>query len=824
MTRDAVSLESWFAPFHPRYRAVLIALVIFAAALAGLTYAENSVLQTFTASFSGASVHYLFVRTPVALLATFVVLRLLKLASDTAQRTLNIRLQDRVRGDIEREVLARLLRRDDTFFASRPPAEILGRLGSDVARVADQRAQTHMKIKAALQFTANIYFFLLRDWRLGLAAGALTIFGSWVAQRITRPVQELDRALLLADDRVKSTLEDVLRMTAEIQVANLFAKVRRVFERQQIKRSGAALRYGNLTTVYALVGSTSYLLSLVSLFAVALYFLSARQPHLGAALIPVIFKTLPELTSNAMAFADAGLAQELAATSVKRLLEYDAPLPSSNTGDAIAVTTPQALSVEGVTFQYPTHQGQRQGGVLDLTTSFAEGRWTAIVGAAGSGKSTLVQLIVGRLAPQRGTILIGDRAATEIPVHEHARLVTLMPQTVALLDGTLAENLDFGRRSEDAQSSPFDEEDLFVLERLGVAPLCRLKALELQSVAGEITEDIEQRVLTARRAIRAAHAQAGLDARPFHEGGCDPRMWILEGLLAGACDRERATRRILGHRPMASLVESPLGQALVARGRLLVQSTSALLGIATHAAYARLAPQPVSEPLWRLRQRALAASGIDAPPLEDAWRFACVALTSSIGEVGDEWQAPSHPAAARQRLAALVGDALIPFDDQRFHPHLTWRENLSFAAVNVGNRRAEQRLQQSILEGIAAAKLEATLTRAGLRSEVGRGGLRLSGGQRQLVSLGRALLRRTPIVVLDEPTSALDPASRAHVCELLRDWSRGRILITISHDPEVIRRADEVRLLAAGRLIESGTIADLESGSGAVAKLLRSGA
>jgi len=89
------------------------------------------------------------------------------------------------------------------------------------------------------------------------------------------------------------------------------------------------------------------------------------------------------------------------------------------------------------------------------------------------------------------------------------------------------------------------------------------------------------------------------------------------------------------------------------------------------------------------------------------------------------------------------------------------------------------------------------------------------------VAIARALLRRTPVLILDEPTSALDPASRAAVAALLRDWKAQRIVVTVSHNVEFIREADEVKLVDAGRLVASGTFRELEAGSEAFRRTIQ---
>ena len=95
-----------------------------------------------------------------------------------------------------------------------------------------------------------------------------------------------------------------------------------------------------------------------------------------------------------------------------------------------------------------------------------------------------------------------------------------------------------------------------------------------------------------------------------------------------------------------------------------------------------------------------------------------------------------------------------------------------------------------------------------------RGG-KLSTGQRQRLSIARAVVRDTPILVLDEPTAALDAATELKVMTNLAEWGRGRAIFLITHRISTIRRADNILYLDAGRIVESGdhdTLMDLDGG------------
>jgi ATP-binding cassette, subfamily B, bacterial len=107
----------------------------------------------------------------------------------------------------------------------------------------------------------------------------------------------------------------------------------------------------------------------------------------------------------------------------------------------------------------------------------------------------------------------------------------------------------------------------------------------------------------------------------------------------------------------------------------------------------------------------------------------------------------------------------------------------------------------------------------GLDTVVGERGASLSGGQRQRVAIARAIVRDAPILVLDEPTSALDAQSEELIVAALERLPADRTTIVIAHRLSTVRRADQVAVLADGRVVEHGSPADLISAGGRFADL-----
>ena len=140
----------------------------------------------------------------------------------------------------------------------------------------------------------------------------------------------------------------------------------------------------------------------------------------------------------------------------------------------------------------------------------------------------------------------------------------------------------------------------------------------------------------------------------------------------------------------------------------------------------------------------------------------------------------------------------------------TVRENLLFVKQDATDEEMYEALRK------AAAMPIIERTGQGLETRLGEGGTRVSGGERQRLSIARALLRNPRLFIFDEATSALDSITEQEITATMREVSarREQIVILIAHRLSTIAHADRIYVLEKGRVVESGTHDELLKGLG----------
>ncbi len=146
----------------------------------------------------------------------------------------------------------------------------------------------------------------------------------------------------------------------------------------------------------------------------------------------------------------------------------------------------------------------------------------------------------------------------------------------------------------------------------------------------------------------------------------------------------------------------------------------------------------------------------------------------------------------RERIGFVTQDA------QLFSGSI--RENLLFVSPRATDEECMDVLRQASVESLLAR------AESGLDTVIGEGGVKVSGGEKQRLSIARALLRRPQLLVFDEATSSLDSLTEEEISQTIRDvaTSRDAITILIAHRLSTVLHADRIYVLERGQIVEFG--------------------
>ena len=841
-SETAYPLRAWLEVFHPAYRGLLATMLFIGVVLGVLTFFGMTLINGFVDTIklmleggalsceraydvfplSGIFCDFGFSETWIVvsfILACYALVVLAQSLVQYAQIRIEALLEIRSRNDIEREILLNLLRKDDQFFQTHPATEITNRLGMDTTLMYERRKDLSELFTAFFEAAFVLYFLYRTDPYLALAALIISLFAIFVANRMLGDMKQLHAERMRTEDSVKGAFEDYLSAVPEVQMGGLEKKSARNLLGLQNMRQLSFMSMTMLNGRMSILFQANQLFALLAILGTVIFLIQFGEGigEAGSAgLITAIVMYIPRFYGNVDTLVRIGVQYGLSKIAFNRLLEYETDPPKAGEVEVDqAAMSKTPLSIAGVTYAY-SRGGPVKGGAEGIALGVAPNSLTALVGPAGSGKTTLTQLIMGRMQPTGGQIEVGGADLAKLGPKQRAAIFGYMPQQSMLLDGSIDDNVRFGiDEGHRLAGQPFDDEAVAWIDRSMVGEFAREKALNLPPLDAEAVGEGD---LTSLRADlrRQVQAQTGIEVRPFSTAGLVPHLTVVENMTRSAAEAAHIIQETQGGPAgplLSKLSDAPPSEPIIAFAMSVVEQTRQLLErCETFERYSELAPFPITPPVWGLRSDLIRMGPLDpsAPYMRD--ELMLVGLTAMPREAGPE---------DAEKLAGVVsgteGSDYVEQIKRAFEPHLerlderalnrylSWRDNLLFGIAEVTNTRSSSDVDRVLLKAVADKPLDRALLVSGLSFRVGRQGKRLSGGQRKLVSLCRTLLQGNPVLILDEPTSDLDPNKRDAINTLLREAAASRTIIAITHDAELARRADNVVMMKDGQLWASGT-------------------
>lgn len=340
--------------------------------------------------------------------------------------------------DIRTALADRILSLSYPFFLRHDGTKLVNIIATDSWRAADVVRLIFSVIISICALFVFCVMLVLLQWQLFcfVVAGVVTIRS--IQSLFLRHLRKLGQAVT-EDNGTLS--QQMLLIINSIRLIRLFGQHDR--EHNAFRKVSDHLRGSLLAVQRATASSMPRLEMMQSVLFVAVLLVASEMamslPEITAFLV-LLYRMQPRVT--ALDQARLGIAPLRASVEqVEWLLgPDDKPLPEA--GSKPVPETEQDIRFEGVSYSYPNGGG---AALRDVSFTIPYGTSTALIGRSGAGKSTLVNLLCRLIEPESGALYLGNAALSEISAGAWRRQIAIAGQDIDLVEGTIAENIAYGR-------------------------------------------------------------------------------------------------------------------------------------------------------------------------------------------------------------------------------------------------------------------------------------------------------------------------------------------------------------------------------------------
>jgi ABC-type cobalamin/Fe3+-siderophores transport system ATPase subunit len=499
-----------------------------------------------------------------------------------------------------------------------------------------------------------------------------------------------------------------------------------------------------------------------------------------------------------------------------------------------------------------------------------------VVGAAGSGKEEMSILLARLQMPSSGRLTIGGDRLTEMPEAITGRRISYVGANAHMFSTSVRDNLYFGLkhrplgagdpqredksrrhhfvREAEASGNATDDADADWIDyaAAGTADATELtnrsfEVLRLVGMDGDLYDlglrgtidmatrnDLAEQFLKARAAFRERLSDPDIAAlvETFDSERYNDNATLAENLLFGTPVGNGFNMDRLAENPyVVELLEKTglIGELLDAGEQvasLMVELFADLPpGHQFFEQYSFISSDDLPE--YQVILGRIGREGTDALSAEErtmllSLPFRIVPARHRLDVISDDMKVRIMEArrAFSNDLPESLASAVEFFDAGRYNASASLQDNILFGKLAYGQARGVERVGALISEVVDALGLRHAVMEVGLDFQVGIGGARLSGSQRQRLAIARAVLKRPDILILNEATAALDSSSQAKLLEGLLDEFDGRGMVWALHRANLARFFDRVLVMRGGKIVEQGTYDALNKDGSELSELL----
>ncbi|MGE0212841.1 MAG: ABC transporter transmembrane domain-containing protein [Parvibaculaceae bacterium] len=524
------------------------------------------------------------------------------------------------------------------------------------------------------------------------------------------------------------------------------------------------------------------------------------------------------------------------------------------------------------------------GGLIQqLSAQIGFDEHVAVVGGPNSGADYLGEAIARLVPLTAGRVSINDQQLQDVPEAVTGRRLSYVPAESPLVQGSVSDNLLYGLKHVPLRAATYDEAgqrqrawDEHEAKRSGNTALDfnadwidyeaagadgpealreRLKEVlaiveldedlltlglrgTIDPMTNETLEALAVEIMKARHAVRERLGDkdySGL-VEVFDPERYADQATIGENLLFGTPDGLTFSQAMLGsHAYMRELLTSlGLDQTFFDMGREIASTAIELFADLPpdHPFFEQLSFMAADEiPEYQAALNRSQGQSFDTVSEEDRQRFMRLPFSyieprHRMGLLDDAMKGKLMEARQkfREGLPEELKSAIEFYDPEAYNRNASIQDNILFGRIAYGVAGGAQKVLKLVREILDAQKLNDDILGVGLDFQVGTGGKRLSHGQRQKLSLARALLRRSDLSIINKALSALDRSSQHSIMKKVlasaSEEGAKRGILWILSTPGMASEFERVLVMDGGRLVETGTPKELSSKEGVFAKLV----
>ncbi len=474
-----------------------------------------------------------------------------------------------------------------------------------------------------------------------------------------------------------------------------------------------------------------------------------------------------------------------------------------------------------------------------INLSLKAGEHLALVGFSGSGKSTLA-LCIGQLYKYTGgSVLIGDKEVSSLTKKDMVNNIGFVAQSPFIFEGTIEENIIYsyqakadGNGGQEGTGRPSLDDVIAVLHQTGI--FVDVLRFGLNAIlTRDQNQDLVDVLVRVRKNFQRNFGEDLADyVEFFDENQYLYYSSVAENLIFGTANKNEFSNANLSKNEyfLAFLKQADLHRPLLSLGVQLAKQTIDILGsLPPDAVFFQQSPIAAEELetykvlVDHLKKKKLHELAEDDHQklLELILRFIpgihkMIALPAIAETLILEGRA-----LFRENIARDDPDAITFYEMSQYIYSQTILNNIFFGKITAENPKAQESINQSIIQLLIEEDLLETIIQIGLKFEVGTKGDKLSGGQQQKLAIARIFLKAPKILIMDEATSALDNKSQARIQNLLETrWKKKSTVVAVVHRLDTVKNFDKVAVMKAGKILEIGTYDELMARKGSLYELV----